>query len=228
MIRDYVLVLLLGCGLACAPKPKAVNINIADGKYKQVIGQDRRAIDFFNEFLKHNPESRYVPEAHYLMGESYDRLNQFDLAMKAYRKVLEIDPKSPYASLSYRRMAKHFAAQEDYEKAIKHYRMAMKVNSYDANKERCTFEIAQIYHHRLKDNENALKEYRKLTKDLKNPRIMVKAFLNMGRIFKQQEEYDKARAAFETILDQYSWSSQAPEAKKELEKLKAKINNSAS
>ncbi len=225
MIKKCFIVLLLGCGLACALKPKA--LNMADGKYLQAIGKHERAVAFFTEYLENPPQPLYVPEAQYLLGESYERINKPDLAMKAYRQILDIDPKSPYAALSYQRIAKHFAVQEDYEKAIKHYQMAMKVNSYDANKERCTFEIAQIYNHRLEDYEKALKEYRKLTKDLKNPRIMVTAYLNMGRIFKRQGEYDKARAAFETILNQFSWSSQVPEAKKELEKLENQTNDSA-
>jgi tetratricopeptide (TPR) repeat protein len=209
----------LGWGLGCAPKPKV--INIADGKKLQAYGQYEKAIKLFEDFLKQHPESPYAPEARYLIGESYERLNQPQSAMKAYKLVLEKHLKSPYAALSYRQMAKHYAAQGEYEKAIKHYQLAMDVLRSDANIERCTFAIAQIYQNGLKDYEAALKEYRKLTdKELKNKHITVMTYLNMGKIFKQQKEYNKARAAFQTIIDQYPWSAQVTEAKKELERLK--------
>ena len=227
MMRKRIIIGILwfSLGLACAPKPKV--INIADAKKLQAYHQHQEAIELFNEFLKHQPQSSYVPEAQYLIGESYERLNQPELALNAYKSVLEKDPKSPYAALSYRQMAKHAAANEDYEQAIKYYQRSMDVNSYAANVERCTFAVAQIYQKGLKDYEAALNEYRKLTNKIKNPRLTVMAYLNMGKIFKQQGEYDKARAAFQTIVDNYSWSSQVPDAKKELEKLKSQAADSA-
>ncbi len=210
-------IFLISLGFACAPKPKT--INMADGKYLQATSQHEAAIKLFNDFLKLNPDSPYVPEAQYLIGESYERLNKPELALKAYESVLEKDPKSPYAALAYRQMAKQRAAKGEYQKAIEYYRRAMDVSSSSANVESCTYAIAQVYQNGLKDYEAALKEYRQLTADLKNPRITVSTYLNMGKIFKQRGENDKARAAYQTIINKYSWSSLLPEAKKELEKL---------
>ncbi len=219
MLKYYILtgLLLISWGFACAPKPKT--ISMADGKYLQVTSQHEKAIKLFKDFLKSNPGSPYVPEAQYLIGDSYERLNQPELALKAYKNVLEKDPKSPYAALSYRQIAKQYAAKEEYQKAIENYQRALQVSNSSANVEDCTFAIAQVYQNGLKDYDAALREYRKLAGDLKNPRITVSVYLNMGKIFKQKGENDKARAAYQTIINKYSWSSHLLEAKKELEKL---------
>jgi tetratricopeptide (TPR) repeat protein len=228
MISKYLLllILLVSWGAACAPTSKTVHI--ADGKYLQVTNQHEKAIKFFKDFLKQNPASAYAPEAYYLIGESYERLNQPKSAVEAYRQVLDKYLKSPYAALSYRRLAKYQAARGNYEKAIKYYKLAMDVLRSDANRERCTFEIAKIYQTGVKDYKAALKEYQKLTKDLKNKHLTVLAYLNIGYIFKQQKDYEKAKSAFQTIVDEYSWSSEVSKAKEELEKLSAQAGGSTS
>jgi tetratricopeptide (TPR) repeat protein len=209
-------ILLIGLGIGCAPKV----VHIAEGKYLQVINEHQKAIEYFESFIKQHPDSPYVPEAYYLIGESYERLEQPEQAMASYKHVLDNYLKSPYAALSYRQLGKYSASRGEYEKAIEYYQLAMDVLRSDSNTESCTLAIAQIYQNGLKDDEKALNEYRKLTeKELKNQHITVLAYLNIGRIFKQREEYDKARAAFQIIIDKYSWSSQVSDAKAELEKL---------
>ncbi len=211
---------------ACLPKKVSMN----DGKYLQVTNKHTEAIAHFEKYLAENPSSPYAPEAQYLVGESYERLNQYNKALTAYNTVLKKNPKSPYAALSLRRMAKYYEQQKDYENAIKHYEQAMDVLRTDANIEQCLYNLGQLYQDKMKNNELALKEYHKIItrKEVRNPRILVNAYFNTGEIYKAQGKYEKSQAAFKTITDKYSWSSKAPKAKEELQKIKNLSSGSGS
>ncbi len=220
--RRSLLVLLLLAGLAgaCASPSKKKASTLSQVKYLQALGKHDKAIVELKNTLAKDSQSPYAPELAYLIGESYRHLNQTDNAKKAYKKLVYDYSKSPYAALGWRRLAEIKQKRGDFKEAIEDYKHSMQINSAEFNIERCTLYIARVYEHDLKDVESALKEYKKLLRELKNPRIASDAYFSTARILVSQNRKDDARKVLEKLLELYPQSRQADDAKKMLEGLK--------
>ncbi len=211
------LLLLLGVVGACAPQRKTSTL--AEIRYLQAHGQHEQAIADLEEYLSEYSQSPYAPETVYLIGESYLWLNQPGKAQEAYKKLVYDYSKSPSAALGWRRLAQLERRKGNFKTAIENYRHSMKIYQAAFNFERCTLYIARIYEKDLKDADSALKEYKKLLKELKNPRIASDAHLAAGKIYLNQNNPQEARSVLEKLLELYPESNQAEKAKQLLEKL---------
>ncbi len=214
-----VLLLLLGLAGACAAPKKQKISALPQIKYLQAQGKHEQAIDNLEEYLAKHSQSPYAPETAYLIGESYMQLNQLEKAQEAYTKLVYGYSKSPSAALGWRRLAQLEHKKGNFKAAIENYQHSMKIYAADFNLERCTLHIARIYEKDLKDKDSALKEYKKLLKELKNPRIASEAHLAAAKIYLKQNNPQEAHSVLEKLLELYPKSKQAEEAKQLLEKL---------
>jgi len=212
------LLLLLGLAGACAPKKQKISA-LAQIKYLQARGWHEQAITDLEEYLAEHSQTPYAPETAYLIGESYMQLNQLEKAQEAYKKLVYDYSKSPSAALGWRRLAQLEHKKGNFKAAIENYQHSMKIYAADFNLERCTLHIARIYEKDLKDKDSALKQYKKLLKELKNPRIAAEAHLAAGKIYLNQNNPQEAHSVLEKLLELYPKSKQAEEAKQLLEKL---------
>ncbi len=202
----------------CAPKVSP----LAQGRYLQTpyLNEHLKAIEIFQKYLKKYPEAPDAPEAQYLIGKSYQKLNDLILAETAFKTVVSNYPNHPYASLALRELAKETRIAGDYEQAITYYQQAMEHNPSEINQETCTLVVAEIYEYDLKNRHQALKEYQKLLRELKNPRTAATAYLSAGKIYASLREYQKAAELFQTLIDTHGWSPNAKIAQQELEIIK--------
>lgn len=205
---------------ACTSTPKREPSTLANMKYLVALGKHEQAIDEMKLALKASPQSTYSPEIAYLIGESQMALNQFGPAEKSYVFLIHEYPKSPYAALGWRRMGELERKRGNFNEAIENYKRSMQVYDAQFNVERCTLLIGRIYEEDFKDLDKALAEYKKLLKELKNPRIASEAFLSASKIYLKQDNKEEARRVLEKLLELYPTSSEAEEAKKLLEPLK--------
>lgn len=219
--RKYLVafVALLGLTSACAIKQMKLS-TLAQLKYLQAQGKHEKAISGLKSYLSKNSKTPYAPEAAYLIGESYMQLNKFDKAEDAYKDLVYDYSKSPYAALGWRRLAELEQKEGRFKEAIENYQHSMQIYNAEFNLERCTLYIARIYEKDLKDLDAALTEYKKLLRELKNPRIASDAFLSTAKIHLTKNNKEEARSVLEKLLEKYPESTQAEEAKKLLEDLK--------
>ncbi len=194
---------------------------MAEIRYLQAQGQHEQAIVDLEEYLAEYSQSPYAPETAYLIGESYMHLNQPGKAQEAYKKLVYDYSKSPSAALGWRRLAQLERRKGNFKAAIENYQHSMKIYQAAFNFERCTLYIARIYEKDLKDADSALQEYKKLLKELKNPRIASDAHLAAGKIYLNQNNPQEARSVLEKLLELYPESKQAEKAKQLLERLES-------
>jgi tol-pal system protein YbgF len=62
-------------------------------------------LETFTKFVKHNPSSKYVADAHYWIGECYYALGKYDDAFEAFGRVGREYPNSERVPASYRMLA---------------------------------------------------------------------------------------------------------------------------
>jgi tetratricopeptide (TPR) repeat protein len=63
------------------------------------VGRLDKAIEFYNEVLKRQPD---MAEVHYLLGKIYEEKKRYEQAGKEYKRAIEIEPTAAYA---YERLA---------------------------------------------------------------------------------------------------------------------------
>lgn len=75
------------------------------GKAAQAKGQHRKAIEYFEAFLKNNPKTRYKHSTNYMMGESLYAIKQYKQAIVAYSVAHELGMKSSWGRKATLRIA---------------------------------------------------------------------------------------------------------------------------
>lgn len=124
-----------------SPKVELVNpessVKVKDGgmpaAYMKAFGQYSAnnfsaAIIGFEKFIKENPQSEYVPNAYYWIGECYYTASDLAKALPAFQKVVDgwaRHPKAPDAMLkigiSHFAMKNHVKARQTFEHLIRNY-----------------------------------------------------------------------------------------------------------
>ncbi len=105
-----------------APSPQAPAGDEGQADYEKALGLLRsgrydEAVQAFRSFLERYPESRYVPNAWYWLGEAYSIQQDIPRAMEAFRKVVEGYPAHPKAADALLKMGFIYADQGDRAKA---------------------------------------------------------------------------------------------------------------
>jgi len=85
------------------------------------------AIQAFELFLKENPTSDYVPNAHYWIGECYYSSSDLPKAQTAFQKVVNGWPRHPKASDALLKIGYSFAAQNQHEKAKESFERLIRI-----------------------------------------------------------------------------------------------------
>ena len=56
--------------------------------------KDAQAVERYTEIVRRFPESRYAPQAQFMVGYVYDQSGELEKARAAYQKVIDLYPKS--------------------------------------------------------------------------------------------------------------------------------------
>jgi serine/threonine-protein kinase len=150
------------------------------------------AIKMFGEAIRLDPN---FARAHYALGRCYVHYGQgyggheyYELAEKSLQRALELDPKLPGARLQ---MVYVYLNRSEKEKAL----ATLADVRREAPSDPTVFIIAGLLYRLNGLYDKALKQYDKLLE--LNPRDIVIASYNRGRIYTYRHEYDKAIAEFE-------------------------------
>jgi serine/threonine-protein kinase len=150
------------------------------------------AIKMFQEAIRLDPN---FARAHYALGRCYVHYGQgyggheyYELAEKSLQRALELDPKLPGARLQ---MVYVYLSRSEKEKAL----ATLADVRREAPSDPTVFIIAGLLYRLNGLYDKALKQYDKLLE--LNPRDIVIASYNRGRLYTYRHEYDKAIAEFE-------------------------------
>lgn len=149
-----------------------------------------------NNFDKHHPESKLSPEAYFLMGESYYRLQQHKEAIRYYKKIVAKTDTS-FHKKARLRMADLAYQNTLLQEALMHYQMLQKMD------------LTPKEHHQvlvgIMKTSFILKRYQITTRVclqlLNSPKelpieIVQQASLYLGKVTMERSEYKRARSHF--------------------------------
>merc|ERR1719446_906576 len=138
------------------------------------------------ELVRANPTTH----SHVMLGEAYMKISEPEKAIAAFESALR---KSPGDATLASRIGKVLVTTHEYVKAIEYYSTAVQK---DPSKKLLRHELAELYLE-LQKFDQAQKELLQLIatdeeKDLEDAYLQVKALMLLSRVYKDQEQMDKA------------------------------------
>ena len=206
----------------------------------------KEALSEFKKLLEYFPTSKEAPEAQFMVGECYEKLDSPYEACQSYQEVIDKYPSTSrlkeiverqkkiadyfYAyktsDMSIKEKAKGIFAVSNWEKAANIYQMAIKNYPYYEKADEVQYRIADCYM-KMGKYETARTEFEKVSsKYLDSPWIddaeyqKGMCWLNESRKFPNSDQiFEKAIKSFEEFIARYSESEFIDKAKDEVKKL---------
>ena len=107
------------------PRPQPGNIVLAKARGLYLAGDFGRAAELFDDFVRNYPDHPELPQAGYLLAESYFQTDQLESSVKAIDFVLTHFPETEFAGYSLLRLGKIFEREERLEEAAQMYQLVI-------------------------------------------------------------------------------------------------------
>jgi len=157
------------------------------------------AADYYEQFLKENPQSDKAEFARLRAATIYQRdLKQYDRAIQHYIHFIEEFQKSPDIVQARMQLATCYALTDRRREAIGEYEAVLPKISDEKERRRIRLNIADIYFD-LNDRGQALAEYQKVVANAAYDELAERAFLRIGGIRLLRDEYEDAIPAYESV-----------------------------
>lgn len=157
------------------------------------------AADYYEQFLKENPESDKAEFARLRVATIYQRdLKQYDRAIEHYIQFIEEFPKSPDIVQARVQLGDCYGLTKKNREAISEYEGVLPKISDASERRRLRLNIADMYFD-LNDRGQALAEYQKVVAGAVYDNLAERAYLRIGGIRLLRDEYEDAIPAYQTV-----------------------------
>lgn len=191
----------------------------------EALGEHKMAIDALNEVVTKNPQSEYATQAIFKMGEiKKEKLKDYGGAIANYRRFVETSPDSVKAVEALWAIAEiNTENTKDYGSAIATYTEIVEKHKADKRAVTAFEKIGDVYKDKLADYNKAAEQYAKIAEVFpyyeKAPELIIKAG---GLCEDKLKDYKRAIDYYNILLDKFPQSKSADEARKKIERAKAK------
>ncbi|UCD84218.1 MAG: tetratricopeptide repeat protein [Deltaproteobacteria bacterium] len=201
MAKDLVIIFILiimGCGVSRSARVREGYNLYRNSQYSQ-------AAQCLRDHLEDHPDDA---EAHFLLGQSYEELNNWDLALSEYRKTVDLEPRHLNArrrlGLGYLETGSNLFAAREF----------MTVLQYQPDDPLSLFKLGVIFHREGKYNQ-AIKYFQRVI--AVDPQYS-KAYYNLGVIYAyDQKDLQQAIYYFRRFAELNPDSEHTAEIKQWLE-----------
>lgn len=180
-------------------------------------GQNERSLEILRLLEKAYPNSGHG-ETYYIMGENYRRIGKSAEAVEYFGKAVKEDVPSPQRERCYLGMGRAYFDLGDNAKALEALETALAEHTDNTTGALARFEIGNIKF-RKKEFEEAAKQYMMVAILYDDPEMSPKALFEAGTAFKKAGMPEKARKAFEELVEKYPKNELAANAGEELKGL---------
>ncbi|OGX37355.1 MAG: hypothetical protein A3G91_00605 [Omnitrophica WOR_2 bacterium RIFCSPLOWO2_12_FULL_50_9] len=169
------------------------------GQAYQARGNWDEAVHAF-EKVDNSADKELYARARMAIAEIFSKEMDPALALETYQNIVETSPE--FRRSAYAKIAEVHKGDKEYERAVEAYRNALKAKEDFAGLQdaQLQFFIGDAYESGNK-KDKAVEEYLKLpylyARDVP---WVVKAYLRVGRIFEDEEEWDKAATIYQKVL----------------------------
>ena len=181
----------------------------------------QEAVSAWKEVLANHPNGTLADKTRYHIGIAYVNLKQYDNGIQAFRQVLSDHPGSNWGDNARYQTGWVFYKQEKYRDAIAAFNEMLKAHPGSQLVPRAIFGIANAYFKQGKYAQ-AIREYQRVVDKYPNPireagaekaiDLRPEAQYYIGESFLNLENYPKAIAAYEKVLQHHPKSEWADDA----------------
>src|SRR5215510_6423767 len=158
------------------------------------------AADFYEQFLKENPQSDKAEFARLRAATICQRdLKQYNRAIQHYIHFIEEFPESPDIVQARTQLGACYGLTNKHREAIAEYEGVLPKISDDNERRRLRLNVADMYYD-LNDRGQALAEYQKVVANAPYSDLAERAYLRIGGIRLLRDEYEDAIPAYETVV----------------------------
>ena len=195
--------------------PKAIfgiaNAYFKQGKFGEAIKHYQRVVDKYPNPIREPGAEKVVnlrPEAQYYIGESFQGLQNYTEAIRAFEKVIQHYPTSEWADDAQYGIAAAYENLGQKEKAIQAY--GTLIQKYPGRELAPDVQI-QIggFYYQDKDYKRAIAEFQKAINQYPNTPAAWMAQYNIGKSYIALGSYRQAGAAFEQVDPRSEFASRA-------------------
>ena len=231
------LILLSGCSLFTGRPdtiPPAAAL-YADAERELAKGRHDAARDSLRKILERHPDASQVPEARFLMGESYFRDHEYDRAVKEFETFLAYYPAHRIADLAQYRLARsYFDAMPtverdqgitakglaEFKKLLKQYPESRYAPDAIAKIDACRLRLAEKelwiadYYVRQGNFQAALQRYDVILKDYPHTAAAPQALFQKADALTRLGRREEAQNTLRQLVDEFpasEWSRRARE-----------------
>jgi len=160
------------------------------GRIYEQFNEFERAQEEFLKSLKINPQSTF---SHYSLGSIYVEEENFEKAKKEFETVARLDPANP---IVHKDLGSLYFKLQEFDKAEKAFKTAIDL---DPNYTAALNNLGSIYLMR-KQYDLAENEFRKAISSTQEEENLIGIRFNLGKMFIDQNAFDKASQEFTAIL----------------------------
>jgi len=191
------------------------------------LGDHKMAIQVLGEVAAKNPQSEYATLAIFKMGEiKKEKTKDYGGAIADYRKFVETSPDSTKAVDALWAIAEiNTNNTKDYGGAIAAYNEIVEKHQFDKRAVAAFEKIGDVYKDKLADYSKAAEQYAKIVEAFPDYEKAPELILKAGALCEDKLKDDKrATDYYNLILEKFPRHKSADEARKRIEKARAKAS----
>jgi len=189
------------------------------------LGDHKRAIQALDEVVAKNPQSEYAAPAIFKMGEIKKvKTKDYAGAIADYRKFVQTSPDSAKAVEALWAIAEiNTDHTRDYGGAIAAYHEIVEKHKSDKRAVAAFEKIGDVFKDKLADYNKAAEQYAKIVEVFPDYEKAPELILKAGSLCEDKlRDYKRATDYYHLVLDKFPQHKSANEARKKIEKAKAK------
>ncbi|MBN1504294.1 MAG: tetratricopeptide repeat protein, partial [Candidatus Eisenbacteria bacterium] len=181
-------------------KPGAGRASQSTGISGQASSMLDKSIEKCAKVITFYPESKWVDDAIFLMGQCYYMKQDYDRALKKFGELPVYYPKSEFVRRAAFMVGQCAYGKKQYDQAIQALQKALSEHPRAGERERAgaLFTLGEAYWQK-KSYREALVNYRLLAGSGKKSEFHFKSLLKAGQCYFELGEYDSARTTFSHV-----------------------------
>ena len=155
----------------------------------------------FMALIENFPNSLFVENAWYAIGQLNYKLQEFENSRRAFKEVLDGFPNSEFKDDAQHLIAQSFLNEQNYEQAYQEFdKLATEeFKNYPQLQAEAMYKAGYCLNRLARDNE-AIGQYTNFITQFPNSQYVTAAYFDMGAIYSKQKDYDNARVNYELAL----------------------------
>lgn len=156
----------------------------------------KKAIEKCEKVVKYHPNSKYVPEALYIMGKCFLLREEYEFAITKFKEIIKYYPKHKVAPLAQVELIKTYIKDQKYIEAMNE----LEKMKFKTKREEFLMLELEIYQEN-QEYEKVIKIGKNIVEQTENNKLKGKILITMGECYDSLGEFDNAINCYQEALE---------------------------